>query len=209
MNPLERLELERELSASFAEGHGDLRAVGARLVAGYGPEILGLLVAILRDERAAAEVFSQVSEDIWRGLPRFRGQSSFRTWAYTLAHHAVQRWRRDPLRRRGVELGECPKVLEMAERVRTTTLTYLRSEVKDRVRRLREQLDPEEQLLLVLRIDRDMAWDEIADVIHGPSDDAKERSRRTASLRKRFERTKDRLRALVQRDPSLLATDAP
>jgi RNA polymerase sigma-70 factor (ECF subfamily) len=206
MTPVERQEIERELSAAFARG--DLRAVGARLVEGYGPELLGLLVAILRDERAATDVFSQVGEDLWRGLPGFRAQSSFRTWAYTLTHHAAQRWRRDPLRRRGVDLAECPEVLEVAERVRTTTLTYLRSEVKDRVRRLREQLDPDEQLLLVLRIDRDLAWDEIADVIHGQCDDAKERTRRAASLRKRFERTKDRLRALVARDPSLRATDA-
>jgi RNA polymerase sigma-70 factor (ECF subfamily) len=74
------------------------------------------------------------------------------------------------------------------------------------VRRLREELDPDEQTLLVLRIDRDMAWDEIAEVIHGPGADPRERTRQTASLRKRFERTKDRLRALVEQDPTLAAS---
>jgi RNA polymerase sigma-70 factor (ECF subfamily) len=150
-------------------------------------------------------VFSQFGEDLWTGLPGFRRASSFRTWAYTLAHHAAHRYRRDPLRKRGVALSECPDVLEMEERVRTTTLVHLRSEVKDRVRRLREKLEPDDQTLLVLRVDREMAWDEIAEILFAGTDE-RERVKNAASLRKRFERIKDRLRALVAEDPTLRAT---
>jgi RNA polymerase sigma-70 factor (ECF subfamily) len=200
MTPAQRLDLERDLAGCLARG--DMAAAGTLALRSYGPEILGLLVAVIGDERAAGDVFSQFSEDLWIGLPGFRGSSSFRTWAYALAHHAVHRWRRDPLRRRGVGLDVCPEVLEMAQRVRTTTLTYLRTDVKDRVRRLRERLDHDEQVLLVLRIDRDMSWDEITAIVFGEEPDAKVRLRNAASLRKRFERVKERLRALVERDPS-------
>jgi RNA polymerase sigma-70 factor (ECF subfamily) len=200
MDNAQRQEVERTLAEGLARG--DLAGAGTLALRAYGPEIFGLLVTVLRDERTASEVFSQFSMDLWVGLPTFRGASSVRTWAYALAHHAAHRWRRDPLRRRGVSFGEHPELLEVAEQVRTTTLTYLRSDVKDGVRRLREQLSEDEQTLLVLRVDRDMAWEDIVHVLFGECD-AEAGARHAASLRKRFERVKTRLRKAVERDPEL------
>ncbi|HEY2514543.1 MAG TPA: sigma factor [Polyangiaceae bacterium] len=197
-------DVERQIAEHLVRR--DFTAAGTLALRAYGPEVLGLLVTILRDERAAGEAFSQFSEDLWVGLPGFRGASSFRTWTYALAHHAAYRWKRDPYHRRAVGADECPEVLDVAAQVRTTTLSYLRTDVKDRVRRLREHLDTDEQMLLVLRVDRGLAWDEIVTVLFGPSGeelDPKARARHAASLRKRFERIKERLRAAVARDPSL------
>jgi len=194
----DREALEAALQAAFVRG--ELRAVATRILEAYGPEIVGFLVAVLRDHDDAADAFAQASLDLWRGLPGYRAQASFRTWAYTIARNAAHRHRRDPLRRRGVALTDCPEVDAIEQRVRTTTLTYLRSEVRDRVSMLRDALDEEERMLLILRIDRDMAWSDIADVMLAPKDDA-ERARASASLRKRFERVKDRLRALAKDAP--------
>jgi len=69
--------------------------------------------------------------------------------------------------------------------------------------RLRASLSVEEQTLLVLRVDRELEWEEIAEVLGpGPEDDdtppggggARPAARRAAALRKRFERLKARLR---------------
>ena len=57
----------------------------------YGPQILGYLTSILRNDADAAEVFSQFTEDLWRGLPGFRGECPVRVWAYRLAWHAAAR----------------------------------------------------------------------------------------------------------------------
>ena len=141
------------------------------------------------------EVFAQLCENLWRGLPRFRWESSIRTWLYTLARHAAHAFRRDPHRRRRVGMSEHPEIAEIEAHVRTTTVTYLRSEVKDRVTRLRESLDPDEQMLLILRIDRQMAWTDIARILGGETLEAE--SRQAATLRKRFERLKERLRSLA------------
>jgi RNA polymerase sigma-70 factor (ECF subfamily) len=67
------------------------------------------------------------------------------------------------------------------------------------VTRLRESLDPDEQTLLILRIDRQMAWTDIARIMGGDAPEAE--SRQAATLRKRFERLKERLRSMAVPPP--------
>jgi RNA polymerase sigma-70 factor, ECF subfamily len=173
---------------------GALREAATVALEGYGAEILGFLVAILRDENAAREIFSTFCEDVWVGLPRFQWRSSFRTWAYALARHAADRHRRSPEQRRRVPLDDHVSVL--AAQVWRSTRTELRSRARDRVAALRETLDPDEQALLVLRIDRSMSWDEIVTAMETPGAalEPEEQRRRSAALRKRFERIKADLR---------------
>jgi RNA polymerase sigma-70 factor (ECF subfamily) len=179
---------------------GDMAGVAAGVLREYGPEILGLLVALLRDHEAAAEVYAEFSASLWTGLPGFRAESSLRTWAYRIARNAAARFRRDPLRRRGVAFADCPEVEDIAYRPRTETATYRRTEAKDGVSALRRALDPDDQMLLVLRVDRALAWDDIAQIMSdGEVADAVARRRAAASLRKRYERIKDELRTLVAR----------
>jgi RNA polymerase sigma-70 factor (ECF subfamily) len=177
---------------------------GARLgLEAYGPDILGYLIAVARSEADGAEAFSAFCEDLWKGLPEFRGACSFRTWAYTLARHALFRLKRadGARRRRELALSDAPEILRIAEHVRTTTQVHLRTEVKTRVAQLRESLDPDDQTLLILRIDRRLPWREVAQIMSGRTDldDAGLRTE-AAKLRKRYERAKERLRALVERD---------
>lgn len=162
----------------------------------YGPEILGLLLAVLRNDEDAAEVYAQFCEDLWAGLPRFRWESSLRTWGYVLARHAIHAFRRDPHRRRRVGLSKHPELEEIEARARTTTLICLRSETKNRIKHLRESLSPDDQMLLILRVDRQMAWNDIA-MVMGQGTASADLARSVAALRKRFERVKERLRMLV------------
>jgi RNA polymerase sigma-70 factor (ECF subfamily) len=190
---------EREvLEAALRRLHaaGDLQATATQALEAYGPEVLGFLVNLTGARQDAGEVFSMFCEDVWSGLPAFRFESSFRTWAYTLARHAAHRFREDPHARRRLSLSDCPQILEIEQRLRTTTVTYLQTGEKDRVRAFREGLEPDDQALLVLRIDRDMPWTDVARVFLGgesPNDDDAV-ARKAASLRKRFERVKATLR---------------
>jgi RNA polymerase sigma-70 factor (ECF subfamily) len=189
---------------ALCEG-GDLRAAVTQGIESYGPEILGYLLAVTRNETDANDAFAMFTEDLWRGLPSFRWESSLRTWSYTLARHALHRLHRDPHRRadRRVPLSRSPEVYEVAERVRTVTSVYLRTEVKDQVAALREELDPEDQTLFILRINRKMAWTEIAQIMAeepgaSPAADDDELRRTAARLRKRFERAKEQLKQKVR-----------
>jgi len=183
---------------ALCEG-GDWKKAATTAVEAYGGELLGFLAAVLRDEHAAGDVFSQLCEDLWRGLPGFGWRSSFRTWAYTLARNAAMRYLRAPERWRQQQVAS-DDLAQVAHQVRTETVRYLRSEVKDKVRQLRDSLDPDDQALLILRVDRGLPWDEVAEVMaeeDAPSTPA-EKSRRAAALRKRFERVKEQLRQLAK-----------
>jgi RNA polymerase sigma-70 factor (ECF subfamily) len=166
---------------------GDMTGAATAAIQGYGPQILGYVTAVVRDEDLAAEVFSAFSEDLWVGLPGFRRASSFRTWAYKLAWHAAMRTLRDPAKKRNAPLASS-LASQLAEKVRSSTAAHLRTETKTAVQELRGELSPDEQTLLILRIDRELPWREVADVM----------GEEEPTIRKRFERLKDKLRALAQ-----------
>jgi RNA polymerase sigma-70 factor, ECF subfamily len=175
----------------------DLPGAAALILRSYGPDILGYLTALAREDERADDVFSQFCEDLWRGLPGFRRDASARTWAYQLAWHAWLRDQRDAYRRRGRPFST-EELSRLAAEVRTTTARYLKTEVKDAVGRLREQLAPAEQSLLILRVDRGLSWSEVAEVMSS-ADELLDSS----TVAKRFQRVKSRLRKLAE-DAGLL-----
>ena len=85
-----------------------------------GPQVLSYLSALLRSEPDAHEVFSQFAEDLWKGLPGYRGESSLRGWAYRIAWNASARFVRDPYRQRGRRLE-----LKKTQCGRTPPIRYL------------------------------------------------------------------------------------
>jgi len=167
----------------------------------YGPELLSYLVALMRNATDADDLFGTVSESLWRTLPRFRWDSSLRTYAYTIARNTWRKHVRNPRHRRPPEPLSSPAVAAVVARARTQTATYLRTELKDRISALRAELDPDDQTLLILRINRRLAWREIAQVMADDDDEPSAITRRAAALRKRFERLKVMLRAKAAAEP--------
>ena len=89
---------------------------------------------------------------------------------------------------------------QQIEAVRSATLAHLKTEVKTEFQLLREQLEPEEQTILVLRVDRQMTWPQLAEVMADGDSIADEATRKSeaARLRKRFQSIKDKLRKLAK-----------
>jgi RNA polymerase sigma-70 factor, ECF subfamily len=174
---------------------GDLDGALKVAITGYGEEVFSFVVARMRDEDAAGDVFSQACEDLLRTLPTFQWRCSLRTWFYRIARSAASRYQRSPMNRpeRRVALSH---VSELVDHVRSRTVAHMRSEVKDQMRTLREQLDADEQQLLFLRIDQDLSWSEIAEIVDDDDDDAAVQ-RTSARLRQQFQKLKDRLRQLA------------
>jgi RNA polymerase sigma-70 factor (ECF subfamily) len=176
---------------------GRLSEAASRALSQHGPEIMSFLTGSLRDEAEAGEAFAIFCGALWETLPSFRWECSFRTWSFVLARHAIGRLARDRAKSLAL-VGLPPGVEEIALSVRSATPSYLKTETRNKLAALRGELDPDDQQLLILRVNKGLPWDAIARVILGPGEqDAAAIARTSASLRKRFERVRARLKALA------------
>jgi RNA polymerase sigma-70 factor (ECF subfamily) len=194
LSPDDRRILEGDLRRLVDAG--DLAGAMTAAVKGYGPELYGFLAGMTRDHDRAGDLFSSLCEQLWKHLGSFRWESSFRVWAYAVARNEFLRSLRGAARaQKHVPISAVSSLGAAIEQVRTTTALHLRTEVKDAFARLRETLEPEDHMLLGLRVDRRMPWNDIARVL-GSEPGAVEKD--AAALRKRFERLKKRLRELAR-----------
>ncbi len=181
------MTLDARVRALLDQGEVDEAATAA--LEALGPSLLGFLGSLL-DEDDARDAFSTFAEDLWQGLPGFRFEGSLRAWSYRVARNAAARLRKDAWHRR-------------AERFPTSMASRLAASIADSaqlpggrrqaLRQLRAALDPDDQQLLSLRLDRELEWEELAQLLSegGPQVTA-------AALRKRYERLKERLGRLAQ-----------
>ena len=162
----------------------------------YGPEIMSFLVAVTRDETDADDAFSLFCVALCAGLPAFRWQSSLRTWLYVLARSALGRLGRE----RGAARRETALSPEVAATVAQVKSSRVASTATlDRIRRIRDGLDPEDLMLLVLRVNRELSWSDVARVLLGKEELAPdEEQRAAAAARKRWQRLKDELRRTLE-----------
>ncbi|MCA9639679.1 MAG: sigma-70 family RNA polymerase sigma factor [Polyangiaceae bacterium] len=190
---MERAALEAEISA-FREG-GDLRGALEVALAGYGREISRFLLVRVGDPVLAADAYSQLTEDLWIGLPTFEGRSSFRTWMYVVARNAATRLQRSQ-RSESKRSADLSEVADLAERARSETLTFLRTESKERLAKLRKELEPLDEQLLMLRVTRGLEWNEVVAILEGSVElDSEHQRRLAARYRQRFRALKNRLKA--------------
>lgn len=185
-------ELEAQIRAAWEAKAYEQAATLA--LEGYGGELMSYLVALLRDAADADDVFAAMCESLWKSLPAFRWESSLRTYAYTLARNSFNRHTRGSYKRRRVDLSS--SIDEIVARERSRTATYLRTETRDKVARIRAALDPDDQTLLILRVNRQLPWNDIARIMAGDEESLDDALvlKRAQALRKRFERLKKELR---------------
>jgi RNA polymerase sigma-70 factor (ECF subfamily) len=161
-----------------------------------GPPVLRYLRSLLRDEDDASDAFSVFAENVWRGLPTWRGEGSLKAWGFRLAWNAALNLRNEAWRRRGRRFfsGEASA---LAEDIRTRSHVKLERQ-RAALDALRESLEVEEVSLLALRIDQKLSWTEISEVVSADGVRVE-----PAALMKRFERLKGRL-ARMAKDQGLI-----
>jgi RNA polymerase sigma-70 factor (ECF subfamily) len=175
--------LERRILELLATGD----RAGAATVAtrGYGPQILGYLQAVLRSADEGVAAFSLFCQKAWFSIGQQR--STIKAWAYSLAWQVALRFADG-----SQPALESTPAERLAREVCSLTAPHLRTASRDRVGALQAALDPAEQTLLILRIDRGLSWREIGEVLADGGEEVSE-----PELRKRFERVKARLRQLA------------
>jgi RNA polymerase sigma-70 factor (ECF subfamily) len=194
--------LDLETSIRAACDAADPVTAATLIIEGYGGELMAFLLARLRSQSDAEEVFAAIAEKLWIGLPGFEWRCSLRSWLYRLARNAAIDFSTAAQNRPGrhVRLSHQASPSWLVDRVRSTTATYRQTAAKDRMRELRETLPLDDQMLLILRVDRAMDWRDLATAMSDEhlSLEGAELEREAARLRKRFERVKERLRELAR-----------
>jgi RNA polymerase sigma-70 factor (ECF subfamily) len=197
-----RTELDERVRSLLASGNAT--AAATETLRCLGPEVLGFISGVVGDDADADEIFAAMSERLWHSLVSFEWRCSLRTWAYVIARHEISRFRRRTRR----HLAGRVRISELADAiaaVQSETRSTQRSARRRKLTLLRDELPPDDRTLLVLRVDRNLSWDEIALVfIQDPRRcTEEERKREAARLRKRFQLVKERLAKRV-RDEGLL-----
>jgi RNA polymerase sigma-70 factor (ECF subfamily) len=165
---------------------GNVRKAATLVIQTHGPAVLRYLRALLREESAVGDAFSLFGEWVWRGIANFRGEAPLRSWALGVAWNAAQRVRDEAWQKHKARLST-GFASRLVAKIRTTSPGTLERRVEG-LDQLRGELAPEDQNLLVLRLDQELAWEEIAVVLSGNGPPLK-----PSALRKRFERLKERM----------------
>ena len=173
-----------------------------------GPDMLGFLSRVMGDDDDADEVFAAVSERLWRSIASFEWRSSLRTWVHVIARNEMGRFRRGAQRHVHARVSELASVIAA---VQTETRGRQLSALEQAVARLRDELPEEDRALLVLRVDRELPWDEIALAFSEDPERCtdEERKREAARLRKRFQLIKDRLARRARAEGLLAGVTGP
>jgi len=141
--------------------------------------VYSLVYRILDDPTAAPDITQEVFLKVFRGIGRFNGESSLKTWIYRIAVHEASNRRRwflrhkqhetsmEPARENGDEHGGRP--LRLSETLAATAASPLdeviRKEANERVEQVLAELPEPYRSTVVLRDIEELSYEEIAEVM--------------------------------------------
>jgi RNA polymerase sigma-70 factor, ECF subfamily len=141
----------------------------AALVDEHQRYIYNLALRVLKDEDEALDLTQETFVRAWTALPNFRGQSQFRTWLYRIVTNLCYN-RLPNLRRSLTDLGD-----DVIAEIPETDLTFDNPARGVESRELRfhlhtaiENLDENYRLLISLRYQNELSYEEIASMLNLP-----------------------------------------
>ena len=187
--PMMGAAAEERTSALLAAG--DFEGAATTTLRQHGPAVHRFLGALLGDWSLAGDAHSLFCEWVWRDICTFRGRSSLRAWCFGVAVNAARRVREDPWRRRARRLSTSGAAAVVARASRSSgEALEARAQLLEAVR---AELPEQDRTLLALRLDRALGWREIEAILRSAGEPVS-----AATLRKRYERLRERLKELLE-----------
>ncbi len=176
---------EQELVRKAQAGNED---AFASLVAEHQRFVYNLALRTLNDAREAEDVAQEAFVRAWLALPNFRRQAQFRTWLYRIVANLC--FTRLPRLRRELATLDEAQVHEMPAESLANPATSVEAKEKRAFLHCQiERLPESYRLLVTLRYQQELAYEEIADILGVPVSTVK-----TGLFRAR-ERLREALRA--------------
>jgi RNA polymerase sigma-70 factor, ECF subfamily len=155
---------------------GDINAFET-LVRRHEKAIFNLVYRMLGDYDDAAEISQEVFLSAYRAIGQFRGESNFSTWLYRIAvNHATTRRRTTSSRQKRLVPLDGSEIVEDGQCGPAETLE--KKELRERVQRALNELDPEDAAVILLRDLQDVPYEDVARVLEIPVGTVKSRLHR-------------------------------
>jgi RNA polymerase sigma-70 factor (ECF subfamily) len=171
-----------ELQAGSEEAFGYLLGI-------YQNPVYSLILHIIEDPADAADVLQDVFIKVFRKVSQFQGDSSLRTWIYSIAVHEASNHRRGWLRRvRREPLSLDDELIKVPVARSADDTPYEVLEKGERqmlVRRALGSLSPPYRTVVVLREIEELSYEEIAQVLGVAEGTVKSRLQRGRELLRR------------------------
>jgi RNA polymerase sigma-70 factor (ECF subfamily) len=168
----EEVALDRLLVDRFKNGD---QGAFEQMVNRYWDRIYAMVHQLLRNQQDAEEVTQDAFIRAHRGLENFRGDSAFSTWLYQIATNLARNrywywWRRK--RDKSIsfdqpvgEDSDTPLSEIFAAEVETPGDAAVTQELIDRIAYGMERISPKHREILILRNVKNLAYEEIADIL--------------------------------------------
>lgn len=168
----QEVALDRMLVDRFKNGD---EAAFNEMVGRYWDRIYGMVHQLLRNQQDAEEVTQDAFIRAHRGLVNFRGDAAFSTWLYQIATNLARNrywywWRRK--RDKTVSFdqpvsddNDTPLSEVFAAEVETPGDITVTQEFVDRIASGMDKLSPKHREILILRNVKNLAYEEIAEIL--------------------------------------------
>ena len=129
--------------------------------------VYNLALRVVKDENEALDLTQETFVRAWTALPNFKGQSQFRTWLYRIVTNLCYN-RLPNLRRSLNDLGD--DVMEDIPETKSNTPAqeFESNETRRHLHQAIENLDENYRLLISLRYQNELSYDEIAATLNLP-----------------------------------------
>lgn len=171
---------------------GDLAAFD-RLYTRYEPRLFGYLVRLTRDRGAAEEIFQETFLRVVRSAGRFE-EKSFSGWIFTIARRQwIDRCRHEGRRPASMVFEAGEDLLGKLVREETNPEELVQqAEFQEKIGQLLKTLPPEQAEVFLLRVQGEMEYHEIAELMEVPMETVKSRMRYAVTSLGRRLRGKER-----------------
>ena len=139
----------------------------ATLVDEYQRYVYNLALRVVKDENEALDLTQETFVRAWTALPNFKGQSQFRTWLYRIVTNLCYNCLPN-LRRSLNDLGD--DVMEDIPEAsfNAPAKEFESNETKKYLHQAIDDLDENYRLLITLRYQNELSYDEIASTLNLP-----------------------------------------
>ena len=173
---------------------GDAAAFG-QLVEAYQGPVYRLALHMGLSPADAEEAAQEALIAAWKGLPRFREESRFSTWLYSLATHAaIDLMRREKKYRNNADIEE----VVLPDEAQSLQELMEQQEDQAAVRQAMDALPLSSREILLLRYEAELGYEEISAILGIPN----------GTVKSRINRAKAQLKEVLLRQGNFFGGDA-